>query len=68
MPAAAKQLLREAVERLPEDATVEDAMDRLYFLAKVARGLEAADRGDVVPHEEARRLVLGDDPPAGPRR
>lgn len=65
MPAAAKHLLREAVERLPDDATVEDAMDRLYFLAKVARGLAAADRGDVVPHEEARRLVLGDAPTAG---
>jgi predicted transcriptional regulator len=60
MPVNAKQLLREAVERLPEDATVEDAMDRLYFLSKVARGLQAADRGDVVPHEEARRILLGD--------
>jgi predicted transcriptional regulator len=62
MSVSAKQLLREAVERLPEDATVEDAMDRLYFLSKVARGLAAADRGDVVPHEEARRMLLdGDD-------
>jgi len=60
MPVNAKQLLREAVERLPEDATVEDAMDRLYFLSKVARGLQAADRGDVVPHEEARRILLAD--------
>ncbi|MEO8623870.1 MAG: hypothetical protein ABI625_22510 [bacterium] len=61
MSIAAKQLLRDAVEHLPEDATVEDAMDRLFFLAKVARGLDAADRGDVVSHEEARRAVLGDD-------
>lgn len=61
MPSAAKQLLREAVERLPDDASVEDAMGRLYFLAKVARGLEAAGSGDVVPHDEARRLVLGED-------
>ncbi len=60
MSISAKQLLREAVERLPEDATVEDAMDRLYFLSKVARGLDAADRGDVVPHEEARRVLLGE--------
>ncbi|MEW5926842.1 MAG: hypothetical protein AB1941_05130 [Gemmatimonadota bacterium] len=60
MSVTAKQLLREAVERLPEDATVEDAMDRLYFLSKVARGLEAADQGDVVPHEEARRVLLGE--------
>ena len=60
MSLPAKQLLREAVEHLPDDATVEDAMERLYFLAKVARGLEAADRGDVVSHEEARRILLGD--------
>ena len=60
MSIAAKQLLREAVEHLPDDATVEDAMDRLYFLAKVARGLEAANRGDVVSHDDARRTVLGD--------
>lgn len=60
MSVIAKQLLREAVERLPNDATVEDAMDRLYFLSKVARGLDAADRGDVLPHEEARRILLGD--------
>lgn len=66
MPVTAKQLLREAVERLPEDATVEDAMDRLCFVAKVARGLEAADRGDVVPHEEAQRMLLDDRNAASP--
>ena len=59
MSAHAKQLLREAVEQLPEDASVEDAMERLYFLAKVARGLEAADRGDTVAHEDVRREFLG---------
>ena len=67
MSFSAKQLLREAVERLPEDATVEDAMDRLYFLSKVARGLDAADRGDVVPHKEARRVLLDEPDAAVPR-
>jgi predicted transcriptional regulator len=61
MPSAVKELLREAVEQLPEDATVEDAMDRLYFLAKVARGLEAADRGEVVSHQQVRSVIPGDD-------
>ena len=54
MPAA-KQLLREAVDQVPDDASVEDVIERLYFLAKVARGLEAVDRGDVVPHAEIER-------------
>jgi predicted transcriptional regulator len=58
MSAHAKQLLREAVEQLPDDASVEDAMERLYFLAKVARGLEAAERGDTVSHEDVRREFL----------
>lgn len=52
---AAKELLREAVEQVPDDASVEDVMERLYFLAKVARGIEAADRGEVVAHEEVER-------------
>ncbi len=61
MSFAAKELPREAIEYLPDDASVEDAMDRLYFLAKVARGLEAADRGDVVSHDEAQQTILGSD-------
>ena len=58
MPAPAKQLLRDAVERLPEDAALEDVMERLYFLAKVARGMDAADRGEVIDHDEVRREFL----------
>lgn len=58
MPASAKELLREAVEHVPEDATIEDVMERLYFLAKVARGIDAADHCDVVPHEDIEREFL----------
>jgi predicted transcriptional regulator len=49
----------EAVRDLPEDATVEDAMDRLYFLAKVEQGVQQAEEGRTVSHEEARRRTLG---------
>lgn len=65
MPVSAKILLREAIDRLPEDATAEDAMDRLYFLSKVAHGVDAADRGDVVSHNDARRVLLEDDDALG---
>lgn len=61
MAAPAKQLLREAVDHVPEDATIEDVMERLYFLAKVARGLEAADRGDTLSHEDVEREFLADE-------
>lgn len=61
MAAPAKQLLREAVDHVPEDATIEDVMERLYFLAKVARGLEAADRGEVISHGDVEREFLADE-------
>lgn len=54
-----KDLLHETADKLPEDASVEDAMERLYFLAKIERGLEQADAGKTLSHEEVgRRLGL----------
>ena len=49
----------DAVRDLPDDATVEDAMDRLYFLAKVEEGLRQAEAGQTVSHEEAKQGILG---------
>ena len=37
---------------LPEDATIEDAIERLCFMAKVEEGLRQSEAGQVVPHEE----------------
>lgn len=55
----AKERVLEAVRDLPDDATVEDAIERLYFLAKVERGLRQAEAGETVSHEEVRRRLLG---------
>jgi predicted transcriptional regulator len=57
--ASAKDLLKEAVDQLPPDASVEDAMERLYFLSKIERGLDDANAGKTLSHEEVgRRLAL----------
>lgn len=50
----AKQLALRAVEQLPDDATLEDAMERLFFLEKIARGRADAGAGRVTPHEDVR--------------
>jgi predicted transcriptional regulator len=47
-----------AIQDLPEDATVEDAMERRYFLAKVERGLKQSESGDTIPHDEIRARFL----------
>ena len=51
---SAKKRVIEAVTKLPDDATLEEAMERLYFLAKVERGLDDAQSGRTVSHEEIR--------------
>lgn len=38
-----------AVEALPEGATVEDAIERLILLDRVARGLDESRRGEGKP-------------------
>ena len=53
-----KEQIIEAMRQLPDDASVEDAIERLYFLAKIERGLAQADAGETIPHEEVKRRLL----------
>jgi len=48
----AKQQMLKAIEELPDDAGIEEALDRLYLLYKVERGLRQADRGELLSQEE----------------
>jgi len=50
----AKEMMLHAVEGLAADATIEDGMERLLFLAKVERGLQQADQGETITHAEMR--------------
>jgi hypothetical protein len=45
------------IQELPDDATVEDAIERLYFLAKVERGLGQTE-GETISHEEIKARFL----------
>ncbi len=55
----AKQQILKAIEELPDDASVGDAIDRLYLLYKIHRGLRQANRGEMISQEEARRRMAG---------
>jgi predicted transcriptional regulator len=48
----------EAIEKLPSDATLEDAIERLVVLAKIERGLAELDAGQGIDHSEAKRRLL----------
>lgn len=52
-----KEHMLKTIQELPDDATVEDAIDRLYLLYKVERGIAQADAGQKISQEEARRRM-----------
>ena len=52
-----KQKVLQAVQGLPDDATFEDAMQRLLFLAKIDRGLQQADAGQTIPHAQVKEQM-----------
>jgi len=52
-----KEQMLQAVKALPADATIEDAMERFLFLAKVERGLAQADAEQTIPHSEVKERM-----------
>jgi len=48
-----KEQMLKAIQDLPEDASIDDAVERLYFLEKIERGIAQADAGQTVSHDEA---------------
>lgn len=49
-----KKKIINSLSDLPEKVTVEEAMERLYLLAKIEKGIKQADEGQCVSHEEAK--------------
>ena len=49
----------EVIKNLPPETSVEEAMERLYFLADIEEGLRQVEAGQVLSHEEAKRRLLG---------
>ena len=53
----ARERILEALQDLPDDATLDDAIERLIFLAKIDAGLAELDAGRGIPHEEVKRRL-----------
>ena len=52
-----KQAALEIAAELPEDCTWEEFRYRVYVREKLEESLAAADRGELVPHDEASRMI-----------
>jgi predicted transcriptional regulator len=58
MESTEKQRAIEAIQALPEDATLDDAIERLCFIAKIEEGLRQSDSGELVSHDEVKKPFL----------
>lgn len=52
MPTKAQMV--EAIQSLPEDASIDDALDRLYLLEKIERGLAQVRAGESLSLDQLR--------------
>ena len=52
-----KEKVLQAVQGLPDETSVEEAVERLLFLAKIEKGLQQADAGQTVPHATVKENV-----------
>ncbi len=50
-----KQIVIDAVRKLPEEARLDDIMANLALLVSIREGHADADAGRVVPHDEIKR-------------
>ena len=53
-----KEEARRLIDGLPDEATWEDVLYEFYVKKKIDLALQAAEAGDVVSHEEAKRKIL----------
>ena len=53
----AKEQVRELLENVPDDASLEDIQYHLYVRQKIEKGLKAADKGRTLSDEEVNRRM-----------
>jgi len=52
-----KEAVAEIICDLPDDATYEDIMYRLYVRAKVEHAMKEADEGNLIDQEDAEKIM-----------
>jgi len=55
-----KEEAKRLIDELPDTVSWDDVMYELYVKLKIVRAIAAAETGDVVPHEEAKRRILSE--------
>jgi hypothetical protein len=53
-----KKRIQKAINELPEDATIEDALYKLYVLHQVRKSLQDIDQGRMITQKEMEKKYL----------
>lgn len=53
-----KQRAIEALQTLPDDATIDHAIERLCLITKIEEGLRQSEAGQLTDHEEVKKRFL----------
>ena len=56
-PTSLKVKMANLIRDLPDDANIEDAMERLLLLYKIETGIQQADQGKTVSHDAAKHRM-----------
>ena len=56
-PQTRRERILEALQDLAPDATYDEAIERLIFLAKIEAGLAELDAGKSISHEEVKQRL-----------
>lgn len=54
---SAKEMVREVIDRLPENSTLDDIMYALYIQAKFEHGIQEVDQGKGIPHAQVKKRL-----------
>jgi hypothetical protein len=52
-----REKVMRAMQELPDDASVEDAMECLLMLAKIERGIQHADASETISHTRVKKRM-----------
>ena len=53
----AKDEILELMKQIPDGLTVDEALERLHLFYDIQKGLEEAELGETVSHEEAKQII-----------
>jgi predicted transcriptional regulator len=52
-----KQKVMDSIDKLPQNASLDEIMERIYFIHKIEVGLKQSKQGDAAEHEVVLKKI-----------